>query len=113
MLPGNVGDYFVATYSDDPASTSSGEDEEEDALDAFSWASAEEKTDIGKCVRDLTFRAHKGQLDPIHLSESLFERLAGLLSIEEGISLLLVGPSGAGKTAIMQEIGRASCRERV
>ena len=106
MLPGNVGDYFVATYSDDPASTSSGEDEEEDALDAFSWASAEEKTDIGKCVRDLTFRAHKGQLDPIHLSESLFERLAGLLSIEEGISLLLVGPSGAGKTAIMQGLAQ-------
>ena len=57
------------------------------------------------CVPTIMRIATDGQM------RDLGRRLAVLL--RAGDLVILAGPLGAGKTTLVQEIGRASCRERV
>jgi DNA replication protein DnaC len=60
---------------------------------------------LAACVEDLNFRAKRG------LDRTLVLRLASGAWIRESTTLLIVGPTGTGKTYLACALGHAACRQ--
>ena len=60
---------------------------------------------LAACVEDLNFRAKRG------LDRALVLRLASGAWIRDHTTLLIVGPTGTGKTYLACALGHAACRQ--
>ncbi len=61
---------------------------------------------------NLSARAKDKKLEPAYKRDKEIEQMFSILSAERNNAVLLVGPSGAGKTAIVHEIARRLADER-
>src|SRR5699024_10770341 len=68
---------------------------------------------LKKYTIDLTEKAEQSHLDPVIGRDEEIRRTIQVLQRRTKNNPVLIGEPGVGKTAIAEEIGRASCRERV
>ena len=98
------------------------EDEDEDALDQDSWeprrrsrrrdtGAKPEKPPPTPTLERIAVPWHKlaqdGQLDPAYEQDALVTLLRARLSAKDAESVVLVGPSGVGKTAVLHALAQA------
>ncbi len=71
------------------------------------------QTPLSEVGVELTEEARQGRLDKAHFRDGLVDELIGVLSGQQNRSLLLVGPSGVGKTALVHEVAQRIAQQRV
>jgi ATP-dependent Clp protease ATP-binding subunit ClpC len=70
------------------------------------WLKEHAPTGKGDALKDLTTRMEPESCQPAFEIESTLMRVVRLLAAEDHPSVLLVGPAGVGKTALVQELVR-------
>ncbi len=72
-----------------------------------------QRSPLGAVGVELTEEARAGRLPKVHFRDNIIDELTAILSGSQHKSVLLIGPSGVGKTALVHEVAQRIAAERV